>query len=113
MGDSTGRWDGNTLVIDVTNLSGKTWYDNEGNFYSTAMHAVERWSMFAPDAMLYEIVIDDPKVYTRPFKIAFGLKRNPEKDYEILEYACHEGDRNLPHRMNLGVKPYLGIDPPN
>lgn len=113
MGDSRGRWEGNTLVIDVRNLNGKGWFDNEGNFYSAAAQMVERWTMIAPDAIHYEVTIDDPKVYTRPWTMAFGIRRNAEPDYELLESACYEGNRGQLPGESVGLKPYLGVIPPN
>jgi hypothetical protein len=112
MGDSRGRWEGNTLVVDARNHSAKTWYDNEGNFFSDAMRAVERWTMFDADAMLYEVTIEDPKVYTRPLTIAFGIQRNSNPRHELLESACWEGDRNLQRRLKVGDRIYFGVTPP-
>ena len=62
-----------------------------GNFYSDAAHIVERWTMIAADAIYYEGTIADPKVYTRPWTIAFGIRRNNDPGYELMEVACHEG----------------------
>ena len=101
MGDARGRWEGNTLVVDVTNLNDGIWLDAIGNFYSDAVHVVERWTMFHPDVIHVEATIDDPKVYTRPWTIAFGLARNKMPEYEIWENACYEGisiDRGLRSR---------------
>jgi hypothetical protein len=92
MGTSRGRWDGNTLVVDVTNQNAKTWFDHAGNFFSDAVHVVERWTMIGPDAIHFEARIDDPKVYTRPWTMAFGLRRSADASYEIWENACHEGN---------------------
>jgi hypothetical protein len=91
MGDSRGRWDGNTLVVDVTNQRDRSWLDHVGNFYSDNVHVVERWTMFHPDVVHVEVRIEDPKVYTRPWTMAFGWQRNKEPDYEMFENACWEG----------------------
>lgn len=112
MGDSRGRWQGNTLVVDVTNLNGKVWFDNEGNFYSAGAHMVERWTMIAPDAIHYEVTIEDPRVYTRPWTMAFGIRRNREPD-EPWEIACYEGNRGKHPGESSGLKPYFGVVPPN
>ena len=72
MGNSRGRWEGNTLVVDVTSQRDRTWLDHVGNFYSDTVHVVERWTMFDPDVMHYEVTIDDPNVYTRPWTMALG-----------------------------------------
>ena len=88
MGDSRGRWDGNTLVVDVTHFNDETWFDRAGNFHSDALHVVERFTRTGPDHMLYEVTIEDPKVFTRPWKMSMTLYRRQEKDIELLEYDC-------------------------
>ena len=88
MGDSRGRWDGNTFVIDVTDFNDETWFDRAGNFHSDALHVVERFTRTGPDHMLYEVTIEDPKVFTRPWKMSMPLYRRQEKDIELLEYEC-------------------------
>jgi hypothetical protein len=113
MGDSRGRWEGNTLVVDATNYTGKSWFDNEGNFFSDAVRIVERWTMIAPDAIHYEATIEDAKVYTRPWTVAFGIRRNADPTYELYESACFEGNRGELPGASVGLKPYLGVVPPN
>ncbi len=113
MGDSRARWEGNTLVVDATNYTGKTWLDNEGNFFSNAVHIVERWTLIGPDAIHYQARIEDPKVYTRPWTVAFGIRRNADANYELFESACHEGNRGELPGASLGLKPYLGVILPN
>jgi hypothetical protein len=88
MGDSRGRWEGDTLVIDVTNFNDETWFDHSGNFHSEALHVVERYTMTNPDHILYEATIEDPKVFTRPWKISMPLYRRVDKDAKLLEYEC-------------------------
>jgi hypothetical protein len=95
-GDSRGRWEGNTLVVDATNHK-PGWLDNSGNFYSDALHVVERWTLVDPNTIHYEATVEDPKVLTAPFKLAFRMTRRTESDYEQLEEACHEGNFSLPH----------------
>jgi hypothetical protein len=90
MGDSVGHWEGNTLVVDVTNVNAKARLSMIGDFYSTNAHFVERYT-FAKDALHYTVRIEDPTVYTRPWTIAVPMKRVP--NYEFWEYACHEGER--------------------
>ena len=92
-GDSRGRWEGNTLVVDVTNSNGK-WLDVSGDFHSDALRVVERWTFVDNDTLGLEVTMEDPKVYTRPWKMAFRFTRNKEKDYEVMEYACVEGERD-------------------
>ena len=88
MGDSRGRWDGDTLVVDVTNLDDRTWLDHAGNFHSDALHVVERYTMIDPDHMQYEATLEDPKVFTGPWKISMPLYRKIEKNVKLLEYEC-------------------------
>jgi hypothetical protein len=90
MGDSRGSWEGDTLVVDVTNFNGKTWFDRAGNFHGTALHVVERYTRVGPDQLLYEVTIEDPKVFTRPWKMSMPLYRRAEKNVKILEYECLE-----------------------
>jgi hypothetical protein len=107
-GDSRGRWDGNTLVIDTTNVNGFTWMDDSGNFYSDNVHMVERLTMIAPDAIHYEVTVEDPVVFTRPWKIVWAQVRITEKDFELFEEACWEGERDLPRFRELGFRDYYG-----
>ena len=74
-GLSRGRWDGNTLVIDTTNLNGYTWIDDSGNFYSDQARLTERLTLIDADTIHYEMTIEDPAVYTRPWKVAWSLIR--------------------------------------
>ena len=113
MGDLRGRWEGNTLVVDATNFNGKTWFDNEGNCPSADVRIVERWTLIAADAIHYAATITDPKVYTRPWTVAFGVRRNADPEYELYESACFEGNRGELPGASLGLKPYLGVTPPN
>jgi hypothetical protein len=94
MGDSRGRWEGNTLVVDTTNLSGETWFDQAGTFNSDAMHVTERFTVLDPNTIDIRATIDDPKVYTRPWTVQVIRRRAP-KDYQLFEYACTEGNHAL------------------
>ena len=96
-GDSRGRWDGDTLVVDVTNQNDKTWFDMAGNFHSDAIHVVERFTPLDSDNIRYEATVEDPKVYTRPWTMAFEFGRNRQPGYELMEFACVEGERDLQH----------------
>lgn len=108
LGHSQGRWDSNTLVIDVTNLNGYTWLDDSGNFYTDTAHLVERLTLIDPDTIHYEVTFEDPRAYTRPWKVAWALVRDKTPGFEILEEACWEGDRDLPHAREAGFQYYLG-----
>jgi hypothetical protein len=90
MGWSRGRWEGETLVVDVTSLNEDTWFDRAGNFHSDALHVVERYTRVSPDAMTYEATIEDPKVFTRSWKMRMPLYRRLERDVKVLEYKCVE-----------------------
>ena len=90
MGDSIARWEGDTLVIDTTNLNGKSWLTEIGDVISHHAHVVERFTMVAPDKIEFEATIDDPLVYTRPWTMAFAYNRG--RGDLLLEQACHEGN---------------------
>ena len=112
MGDSRGHWEGNTLVVDVTNFTENTWVvghgappegapasaltTGHGVFHSDELHVVERFTLRDADTIHYEVTIEDPQVFTQPWTIAFdALVRAPE-DHMLFEYACHEGNgRNI------------------
>ena len=90
MGHSVGRWEGNTLVVDVANFNDKTWFDRAGNFHSDALHLVERFTLATPDVIQYEVTIEDPKVFTRPWRISMPIYRRMEPNIQLLEYRCTE-----------------------
>jgi hypothetical protein len=90
MGHSLGRWEGQTLVIDVTGFNDQTWFDRAGNFHSDALRVTERYTAISPDALRYEVTIEDPKVFTRPWKMSMPLYRRLEKNAQLLEFKCVE-----------------------
>jgi hypothetical protein len=90
MGHSVGRWQGDTLEVDVTSLNEDTWFDRSGNFHSDALHVVERYTPRTPDALTYEATIEDPKVFSRPWKISLPLYRRLEKNAQLFEFKCVE-----------------------
>ena len=94
MGSSRGRWEGNTLVIETTNQNGQQWLDNVGNFYSANARITERIAMVDPDTLLWEARIEDSTVYTRPWTMTFPLHRNKTPGQQLMEFACHEGNRS-------------------
>ncbi len=96
MGDSRGHWEGSTLVVDVANNNDKSVFDMAGHFHSDALHVVERFTRVAEDTINYEATLEDPKVFTRPFKIKFPIQKAPA-DYSILESGCFEGEKDQVH----------------
>ena len=94
MGNSIGHWEGATLVVDTTNLNGQGAFGRLIPYYSDAMHTVERFTVMAPDRIDYEIVYDDPKMFTRSFK-SVGYFFPADDGYEIHEETCLEGSYTL------------------
>lgn len=90
MGQSVGHWEKDTLVVDVTGLDERTWFDRAGNYHSDALHVVERYTPMGPDILQYEATIEDPKVFSRPWKISMPLYRHVEKNAQLLEFKCVE-----------------------
>jgi hypothetical protein len=119
MGDSRGRWEGNTLVVDVTNFTDDTWVlghgrvdegqpgetvtTGHGTVHSTALHVVERFTPVDKDHIHYEARIEDPKAFTRPFTMSFYAMVRGRTDHQLFEYACHEGNR-------MGILMQTGFD---
>ena len=118
MGDSLGRWDGDTLVVDVTNFTDNTWVvghgaapegaaatsltTGHGVFHSTDLHVVERYTLKDDSTIHYEATITDPQVFTQPWTISYDAFNRAPEDHILYEYACHEGNaRNL--RMMTGI----------
>jgi hypothetical protein len=90
MGTSNGRWEGDTLVIDVTGFNGRSWLDRAGNFASDSLHVVERYSMLDANTLNYEATIEDPEVFTKAWKISLPLYRHREKNARLLDFKCVE-----------------------
>ena len=95
MGWSHGSWDGDTLVIDSRGFVGYTWFDRAGNYHSDALHVVERLTPVSPYHLLYEATIEDPQVFTRPWKMSFPLYRRMEKNVQLLDFNCVEFTEEL------------------
>jgi hypothetical protein len=89
LGDSRGRWDGDTLVVDVTNFTDQTWFDRAGNFHSEALHVIERYTPVTANHVTYEVTIEDSNVFTRPWKMMMPLYRRLDRGVQVLEYDCH------------------------
>jgi hypothetical protein len=94
MGDSIGHWEGNTLVVDTTNFNGRIAYSREIPYLSEDLHTVERFTIVDENTIDYEVTIDDPKLFTSPWKVA-GYFSRAAKDVESLEFACAEGSQTL------------------
>jgi hypothetical protein len=91
MGDSRGHWEGDTLVIDVTDLGDQTWLDAAGNYHSDQLHVVERYTLLGPGTMKYEATMDDPMVYAKPWTIRLLLYRDSRPGARIVEDECIDG----------------------
>ena len=90
MGHSVGRWEGDTLIADVTEFNGKNWFDRAGNYHSEALHVTERFTPITKDVIHYEVTVEDPNVFTRPWKFSMPLYRRLEPNAQLLEYRCIE-----------------------
>ena len=90
MGHSVGRWEGDALVVDVTRFNGKSWFDRAGNFHTDALTLEERFTPISPDAIRYEVTVEDPNVFTEPWRISMPLYRRLEPEMQLLEYGCIE-----------------------
>jgi len=106
MGWSNGRWEGDTLVVDVTGFVDQTWFDRAGNYHSGALHVVERYTPLGPDVIRYEATIEDPNVFTRAWKMSMPLYRRVEPNAQLLEYKCVEFAEELMYgHLNKEPKP--------
>ena len=101
MGDSVGRWEGNTLIVDSTNFNGRNAYSREIPYLSESLHTIERFTIADKDTINYEIAIDDPVLFTKPWKTA-GYFSRAAKDAMSMEFACAEGSQTL---VNMFGKP--------
>lgn len=90
MGQSVGHWEGNTLVVEVTGLNDQSWFDRSGNFHSDALRVVERYTPAGPNVINYEAAIEDPRTFSRPWKISMPLYRRLDKNMQLLEFKCVE-----------------------
>jgi hypothetical protein len=92
MGDSRATWDGDTLVVDVVHFNDQTWFDRAGNHHSEQLHVVERYTPVDRNHINYEATIEDPKVFTRAWKISMPLYRRLDRNMQLLEYECSSFD---------------------
>ena len=98
MGDSRGHWEGDTLVVDTTHFNGRTWLDAAGNFHSEALHVVERYTPTTPYHIDYEVTLEDPNVFTRPWTMRMTLYRRMDEGLQILDYDC------VDHLLQMAVE---------
>ena len=97
MGHSVAKWEGDTLVVDVSSFTAQTWLDRAGDFHSDALHVVERYTPISRDAFRYEATIEDPKVFTRPWKISMPIYRRLEPNAQLMEFQMPgDGGRDRP-----------------
>jgi len=92
LGDSIARYEGDTLVIDVTSLGSRTWLDSARHTHSDQLHVVERYTRTGQDTIEYEATLNDPQTYSAPWKIRMPLHRITEAGFELREQECPEGD---------------------
>jgi hypothetical protein len=90
MGQSVGKWEGDTLVITVTGFNDQTWFDRAGNHHSDSLKVTERWTPKGPDHLWYEATIEDPKTFSRPWKISMPLYRRVEPNAQLMQFKCVE-----------------------
>lgn len=100
MGDSRGRWEGDTLVVSVRHFNADTWFDRAGNHHSEEMTLVERYTMLDRDTINYEVTVTDPKVFTRPWKMNMLIYRRKEPNVQLLEFPCYAFDG-----VSVGTRP--------
>jgi hypothetical protein len=89
LGDSRGKWEGDTLVVDVNNFNDQTWFDQAGDFHSSDLQVTERFTRTAANTITYTATMQDPKVLTKPFTISIPLTLHTEKNFQIMEYECY------------------------
>ena len=90
MGWSNGKWDGESLVVDTKGFNDLSWFDRAGNFHSDALHVIERFTPRSADTLNYEATIEDPKTFSKPWKISMPLYRRVEPNAQIMEFRCVE-----------------------
>ena len=106
MGHSRGHWEDETLVVDVTAQVPDTWFDSSGNFHSEAVHVIERYTPMSANAIMYEVTVEDPNVFTRPWKMSMPLYRRLDKNMRLLEFKCVEFVEELMYgHLRKGASP--------
>ena len=110
MGWSNGKWDGDTLVVDVTGLNGQSWLDRAGDYASDSLHVVERYSFIDKDHLQYEATLTDPTVFSRPWTIKMPLYRRIEANAQVMEFKCVEYAEDLMYGHLYKTPPKLVPD---
>ncbi len=95
MGEAVGHWEGDTLVIDIVGFNDRTWLDQDGHPHTDALHIVERYTRTDERTMHYEVLVDDPKAYTKPWSSSYSIPWAPGA--ELMEYICNENNADLDH----------------
>ena len=90
MGHSVGQWEGDTLIVNVSRFNDRTWFSRAGDFHSDALRLEERFTPITPDALRYEVTVEDPNVFTGPWKMSMVLYRHLEDNAQLIEYKCVE-----------------------
>jgi hypothetical protein len=90
MGQSVGRWEGDTFVVEVTGFNDQSWFDRAGNHHSEQLKVVERYTMTGPDHIRYEATMEDPTTFSRPWTIQLVLYRHVEPDFRLGQFKCVE-----------------------
>jgi hypothetical protein len=90
MGQSVGRWEGETFVVVATGFNDQSWFDRAGNFHSDQLKVTERYTATSPNHLLYEATIEDPETFTRPWKISLPLYRRMEPNAQLMDFKCVE-----------------------
>jgi hypothetical protein len=106
IGDSRGRWDGDTLVVETIGFNDATWFDHAGDFHSSELKVTERVARTAEDTLTYEATIEDPQVFTQPWTIRMPLYRDKDRD-RLLENECHLYAEDAGHPI-IGTDPEVG-----
>jgi hypothetical protein len=111
-GASSGRWEGNTLVVETTNQNALPWLDQRGRFVTEDVHVIEQLTLVDADTLHYRATLEDPNVFTRPFTIALAYRRVADENYEIPELACYENNEALMSISRMsGFSVYPGMTP--
>jgi hypothetical protein len=109
-GDSVGRWEGNSLIIDTTNQNAEAWLDQRGRFFTDEAHVEESFTLVDANTIHYQATITDPNVYTQPFTVALAYRRSTDEGFEVWEEACYENNALAAEQFEgLGYKIYPGI----